>query len=78
MGVEQNVKSGGEYIGDYHVSLSDDEENDVQNASQASQTTSNLNTTIKMANKQNTSSIAKKNYKKKKNDKRHGDTIARN
>ncbi|PWA73512.1 myb/SANT-like domain-containing protein (mitochondrion) [Artemisia annua] len=40
--VEQNVESGGENIGDFHVSLSDDEENDVPTVSQATQTTSNL------------------------------------
>ncbi|PWA76419.1 myb/SANT-like domain-containing protein [Artemisia annua] len=42
MEVEQNVESGGENVGDSFVSLTDDE-NDMQNASQATPTTSNIN-----------------------------------
>ncbi|GKF82227.1 hypothetical protein Tco_0243883, partial [Tanacetum coccineum] len=63
--VEQNVENGGENLGEFQFSLSD-EENDVHYMSHATQTTSNLNNATKMANKQKTSTIGGKAAKKRK------------
>nr|GEW62118.1 hypothetical protein [Tanacetum cinerariifolium] len=47
MEFEQNVESGGENLGDYHVSLSDDEENDVEFMSTETQSASNISSNAK-------------------------------
>ncbi|GKB08043.1 hypothetical protein Tco_0836327 [Tanacetum coccineum] len=65
MEVEQNAENGDENLGEFQLTLSD-EENDVQYMSQATQTASNLNNATKMANKQKTSTIGGKAAKKRK------------
>ncbi|PWA40378.1 myb/SANT-like domain-containing protein [Artemisia annua] len=60
---EQNGESGGDNVGGFHISLSDDEENDVQ---YMSQTTSNFTNGTNMAKKQKAASKGNKATKKRK------------
>ncbi|GKA65913.1 Myb/SANT-like domain-containing protein [Tanacetum coccineum] len=63
---EQNGESGGDNIGGSHISLSDDEEVDVQYMSQTTQTTSNFTNGTNMAKKQKVTSNGKQAAKKRK------------
>ena len=60
---EQHGESGGYNVGGFHISLSDDEETDVQ---YKSQTTSNFNNGTHMAKKQKATSNGNKTTKKRK------------
>nr|GEU34182.1 myb/SANT-like domain-containing protein [Tanacetum cinerariifolium] len=63
---EQNGKSRGDNIGGFHISLSDDEEVDVQYMSQTTQTTLNFTNGTNMAKKQKATSNGKQAAKKRK------------
>ncbi|PWA80140.1 myb/SANT-like domain-containing protein [Artemisia annua] len=60
---EQNGESGGDNVGEFHISLSDDEGTDVQ---YMSQTTSNFTNAANMARKQKAISNGNKGAKKRK------------
>lgn len=60
MEVEQNVESGGENLGDYFVSLSDEEENIIHYMSQTTPTTSNMNNATPTNSNMNNAKTTKK------------------
>nr|GEZ04550.1 hypothetical protein [Tanacetum cinerariifolium] len=62
---EQNVESGRENLGDYHVSLSDDEGNDVEFKSKETQSASKISNARRMARKAKETFIEDKAPKKK-------------
>nr|GFA89631.1 hypothetical protein [Tanacetum cinerariifolium] len=65
MEFQQNVKSGTENLGDYHVSLSDDEGNDVEFKSKETQSASKISNARRMARKAKETFIEDKAPKKK-------------
>ncbi|GKB35120.1 hypothetical protein Tco_0880062 [Tanacetum coccineum] len=65
MEFQQNVESGGKNLGDYHVSLSDDEGNDVEFKSKETQSASKISNARRMARKAKETFIEDKAPKKK-------------
>nr|GFC33093.1 hypothetical protein [Tanacetum cinerariifolium] len=65
MEFQQNVESGRENLGDYHVSLSDDERNDVEFKSKETQSASKISNARRMARKAKETFIKDKAPKKK-------------
>ncbi|GJU74823.1 Myb/SANT-like domain-containing protein [Tanacetum coccineum] len=63
---EQNGEGGGDNVGGFHFSVSDDEESDVQYMSQTTQATSNFTNVTNMAKKQKATSNGNKAAKKRK------------
>ncbi|GJX57071.1 hypothetical protein Tco_0286968 [Tanacetum coccineum] len=62
---EQNGEGGGDNVGGFHFSVSDDEESDVQYMSQTTQTTSNFTNVTNMAKKQKATSNGNKAAKRR-------------